>query len=168
MRIAFYAGSFDPPTNGHIDIIERGLLMFDRLVIGVGVHATKMPLFDFSTRADLLRHASPELEAEYGDRLEIVEFDGLVVVAARDFGAQYILRSLRDSGDFEYESSMTAMNHVMAPSIETVFLVARPDYNFISSTLVRQIASMGGDVAGFVPRVSVDALAQKFRVNEGR
>lgn len=163
MRTAFYAGSFDPPTLGHIDVITRGLVLFDRLVIGIGIHATKKPLLDFETRVAMLRDSTVEIAQQYGKTLDIVSFDGLVVVAAQAAKAQFILRSLRDSGDFEYETSMTAMNHIMAPSLETVFLAARSEFDFISSTLVRQIAQMDGDVRPFVSPNVAEVLTARFQ-----
>jgi len=148
MRCGFYAGSFDPPTLGHRDIMARGLALFDRLVVGVGVHPSKAPLFTVEDRADMLREEFSSLGA--GERGEVVFFDGLTVDAARANGAAFILRGIRDAGDFSYEAQLFGMNKAMAPDIDTIFLAASPGAAHITATLVRQIAQLGGDVSPFV------------------
>jgi pantetheine-phosphate adenylyltransferase len=148
MRCGFYPGSFDPPTLGHRDIISRGLGLFDRLVVGVGVHPSKAPMFSPAERVDMLKDEFGRLGA--GTRGEVVLFQGLTIDAAREHGAHAILRGLRDGADFGYEMQLFGMNKAMAPDIETMFLAASPGTAFITSTLVRQIASLGGDVSPFV------------------
>ncbi|MHA1524424.1 MAG: pantetheine-phosphate adenylyltransferase [Alphaproteobacteria bacterium] len=156
----FYPGSFDPLTNGHVDIVTRALGLVDRLVIGIGVHAGKTPLLTADTRRQLIEGVIAPLAKAAGTDVDLVEFDGLVVDAARQAGATMLIRGLRDTTDFDYETRMANMNHTLAPDIETIFLAASPAMSFISSTLVRQIAAMGGDVSGFVPSPVVTALKE--------
>jgi pantetheine-phosphate adenylyltransferase len=148
MRCGFYPGSFDPPTLGHRDIVSRGLGLFDRLVVGIGVHPSKAPMFSPAERVAMLKEELERLGA--GVRGEVVLFQGLTIDAAREHGAQVILRGLRDGADFGYEMQLFGMNKAMAPDIETVFLAAASGTAYITSTLVRQIASLGGDVSPFV------------------
>lgn len=160
MATAFYSGSFDPLTLGHMDVIRRALRIFDRLVVGIGVHHGKAPMFSSDERAAMLRHA---LAGEgIGDRADIVLFDGLAVQAAREHGAGAIVRGLRDAADFAYEMQMAGMNVTMAPDIDTVFLPASPGHGHIAATFVRQIAALGGDVTPFVPQAVSEQLKAKF------
>lgn len=152
MKTGLYPGSFDPITNGHIDIIQRGLRVVDRLIIGIGVSESKTPLLSFAQRQAMISEEISPLAKQQGVELAVVEFKGLLVQQARELGASLILRGLRTAGDFEYEAQMTAMNRVMAPEIETIFLTASPEMSVISSTLVRQIHAMGGDISPFVPK----------------
>jgi pantetheine-phosphate adenylyltransferase len=163
MRCGFYPGSFDPPTLGHRDIMCRALKMFDRVVVGVGVHPTKAPMFADSERVAMLREELDSLGA--GDRAEVLLFQGLTVNAAREHGAQCIVRGLRDGGDFNYEMQMSGMNAQMAPDIETVFVAASPGTAHITGTLVRQIASLGGDVSSFVSPTVLCRIGKKFQVS---
>lgn len=163
----FYPGSFDPVTNGHIDIIERASKLFDRLVVGVGVHHGKAPLFTCEERvamltAEIARLQSGRRPGEAGAAIEIVTFTGLTVTAALACGASAVVRGLRDGTDFDYEMLMSGMNAALAPGLETVFLAASPGVRHIASKFVRQIASMGGDVAPFVPAGVAQALRQKL------
>jgi pantetheine-phosphate adenylyltransferase len=151
MRSAFYAGSFDPVTNGHVDVLRQSFALTDRLVVGVGIHPGKVPLFSFDERAAMIREATADLVARSGVSLEIVTFDGLVIDAARHAGASIMIRGLRDGTDLDYEMQMAGMNGQMAPDLVTVFLPASPLIRPITATLVRQIAKMGGDVRDFVP-----------------
>jgi pantetheine-phosphate adenylyltransferase len=160
MRTAFYPGSFDPPTLGHRDIMRRGLRLFDRLIVGVGVHASKAPLFDEAERLDMLRAELADLGA--AGRGEAQPFQGLATEAARRLGAQCILRGLRDATDFAYEFQMAGMNAELAPEIETVFVAASPATAHITSTLVRQIATMGGDASPFVSAGVLLRIRHKF------
>ncbi|MGA7327425.1 MAG: pantetheine-phosphate adenylyltransferase [Rhodomicrobium sp.] len=162
MRCGFYPGSFDPPTLGHRDIISRGLKAFDRLVVGIGVHPTKAPMFTDEERVAMLQEEFVDLTA--GSRAEAVLFRGLTVDAAREHGAGWILRGLRDSGDFEYEMQLARMNSQLAPDIETVFLAASPATVHITATLVRQIASFGGNVSPFVSGPVLKRIKDKFKV----
>lgn len=162
MRIAFYTGSFDPLTNGHVDVIRQGARLCDRLVVGIGVHPGKVPLFSADERAALIRAVCSEELASAGCTLEVTTFAGLAVDAARDAGANIVLRGLRDATDFDYEMQMAGMNATMAPQIATVFLPASAPVRHITATLVRQIAALRGDVSGFVPAAVATALAAKF------
>lgn len=153
----FYSGSFDPITNGHMAVLSGAMASFDRIIIGIGVHAVKKGMFDFDQRKTLIEdslNASPLDPA----RVTIVAFDNLVVNAARDAGAQAIIRGLRDASDFDYEMQMAGMNAEMAPDIQTIFIPATVATRPISATLVRQIATMGGDVSSFVPAPVLQAL----------
>ena len=158
----FYPGSFDPLTLGHMDIITRAAKFVDKLVIAVGVHHGKKPLFTVEDRVDMLKAEAALVSKKTGITIEVQTFDNLSVVAARDVGADVIIRGLRDSGDFDYEIQMTSMNAQMAPDIETVFLAASPEVRHIASSLVRQIASMGGDASSFVPQSVGQRLADRF------
>jgi pantetheine-phosphate adenylyltransferase len=162
MRTAFYAGSFDPITNGHIDVLEQALALCDQLVVGIGVHPGKAPMFSFDERASMIAHV---VQSEFPKRHEdvtVISFDGLVVDAARDAEATVLVRGLRDGTDLDYEMQMAGMNRAMAPSITTVFAPAFPQSRHITATLVRQISKMGGDVAPFVPLVVQKALAARI------
>ena len=161
-RIAFYTGSFDPVTNGHADVIAAAASLCDRLVLAIGVHPGKTPLLSVEQRAELLRAVAGPLLAARGAALEVVTFDDLAVDAARRAGASIIIRGLRDGSDLDYEMQMAGMNGTMAPDVQTVFLPASPGVRYITATLVRQIASMGGDVTPFVPGVVAQALTAKF------
>jgi pantetheine-phosphate adenylyltransferase len=159
MRCGFYPGSFDPPTLGHRDIISRGLGLFDRLVIGVGVHPSKAPMFSDSERVAVLKEELDSLSA--GGRSEVVPFKGLAVDAARLHGAQSILRGIRDAGDLAYEMQLSGMNRGLAPDIDTIFLAASPGTAHITATLVRQIVSLGGDVSRFVSPAVLQRICEK-------
>ncbi len=158
----FYPGSFDPLTLGHMDIITRAAKFVDKLVIAVGVHHGKKPLFTVEDRVDMLKAEAALVSKKTGITIDVQTFDNLSVVVARDVGADVIIRGLRDSGDFDYEIQMTSMNAQMAPDIETVFLAASPEVRHIASSLVRQIASMGGDASSFVPQSVGERLADRF------
>jgi pantetheine-phosphate adenylyltransferase len=160
MTKAFYTGSFDPMTNGHLDVLVQALALADRLVVGIGVHPGKTPLFSFEQRAEMIRAA---LGVEKGSRVDVVSFDGLAVDAARAHYATLMVRGLRDGTDFDYEMQMAGMNRQMAPEIQTVFLPAGSSSRPITATLVRQIAAMGGDVSSFVPPAVDAALRQLHR-----
>jgi pantetheine-phosphate adenylyltransferase len=160
-RIAFYSGSFDPVTLGHMDLIERGLRLFDKIVVGIGVHHGKKPLFSADERIAMLKAEIAGLGAA-GARVEVVTFDNLVVDAAIQHGAVAILRGLRDATDFDSEMQMAGMNATLRPKLDTVFLPASPGQRHIAATFVRQIAQMGGDIAPFVPPQVAQALKQKL------
>lgn len=146
----FYPGSFDPLTFGHLDIIARAGKISDRLVLGVGVHHGKKAMFSADERVQMLRQETAELQARTTSAIEVVTFDNLAVDAAREHGAQLIVRGLRDGGDFDYEMQMAGMNAGLAGDIETIFLASSPEVRHITASLVRQIAMMGGDVSPFV------------------
>lgn len=161
-KTAFYAGSFDPPTNGHFDVIERALRLADHLVLGVGVHHQKKPFMSTEDRLDLLNTEAAAIAQARGAKVSVVTFDNLVIDAARDAGADFMIRGLRNGADFEYEAQMTGTNRTMAPELETVFLAASPAVSFISSTLVRQIATMGGDISAFVPKSVAERIGERL------
>jgi len=163
MTIAIYAGSFDPITNGHMDVLQGSLRLADKVYVAIGVHPGKAPLFSFDERMDLVKRVSAEVFGKDGERIEVISFDGLVIDAARKFGASLLVRGLRDGTDLDYEMQMAGMNGKMAPELQTVFLPADPAVRTITATLVRQIAAMGGDVRHFVPALVADALAIKFK-----
>ncbi|NTS33870.1 pantetheine-phosphate adenylyltransferase [Phyllobacterium sp. BT25] len=163
MTIAIYAGSFDPITNGHMDVLQGSLRLADKVYVAIGVHPGKAPLFSFDERMDLVKRVSAEVFGKDGERIEVIFFDGLVIDAARKFGASLLVRGLRDGTDLDYEMQMAGMNGKMAPELQTVFLPADPAVRTITATLVRQIAAMGGDVRHFVPALVADALAIKFK-----
>ncbi len=161
MVTALYTGTFDPLTNGHADVIRQASRMCGRLIVAIGVHPGKQPLFDAQARADLIRASAASL-IDKSCKLEVVTFDGLAVEAVRQHGATLMVRGLRDGTDFDYEMQMAGMNGAMAPDVTTVFLPSSPQLRHITGTLVRQIAAMGGDVSGFVPPPVAQALAKRF------
>ncbi len=149
-RIGFYSGSFDPVTLGHLDVIARSAELVDRLVIGVGVHPAKSPMFTADERVEMLHVETVPIADKAGCEIEIATFNTLAVDAARDQGATVIFRGLRDGTDFDYEMQMAGMNGEMAPDIQTVFVAAAPAVRHIAANLVRQITAMGGDASRFV------------------
>lgn len=161
--IAFYPGTFDPVTNGHVDILEGAMALADTVVVGVGINAGKAPLFSLEERLQLVRSMITGLGRKLSPRASAIAFDGLAVTAARKAGATVLIRGLRDASDFDYEMQMAGMNGTMAPELRTVFLPASPEARHITATLVRQIASMGGDVSAFVPKSVARRIERKFR-----
>jgi pantetheine-phosphate adenylyltransferase len=156
MRTAIYPGSFDPLTNGHLSIIQRALQMFDRVIVAVAVNPKKVPLFTEEERKDLIRQACPD------PRMEVDAFQGLLVEYAKARGVNVLLRGLRAVSDFEYEFQLANMNRKLAPGIETVFMMTGEDYFYVSSQLVREVASFGGDVQALVPPPVWKALRAKY------
>lgn len=159
MTSAFYPGSFDPLTNGHLDILAQSLNVAQTVIVGIGVHPGKTPLFSFDERAALIRQAVGEAMPDRCAAVSVVSFDDLVVNAARRNGASLLVRGLRDGTDLDYEMQMAGMNREMAPDIQTLFIPAATASRPITATLVRQIAAMGGNVDPFVPKVVLQALA---------
>jgi pantetheine-phosphate adenylyltransferase len=166
-RTALYAGSFDPVTNGHLDVVDHAARLADRLVLAIGLHPGKAPLFTADERLVMLEETCGPLVRAAGCELKCVTFADLVVDAARRLGATILVRGLRDGGDLDYEMQMAGMNAAMAPDIQTVFLPASPAGRPITATLVRQIASMGGDVSAFVPASVAARLKKKFAGKAG-
>ena len=161
-RTGLYTGSFDPLTLGHLDVIEAAARLCDRLVVAVGVHASKAPVFTPGERMAMIeQEAAPRVQAA-GCVLAVTTFDGLAVEAARHAGATFIVRGLRDGTDFDYEMQMAGMNAALAPDIGTIFVPASPATRAVTATLVRQIVSMRGDVSAFVPAPIAAALRDRF------
>jgi pantetheine-phosphate adenylyltransferase len=152
-RVAVYPGTFDPVTNGHIDVISRAARLCDRLVVGVAINIGKGPLFDLEDRVALVRDEVALLND--GLRIEVRAFDSLLIAFARSVGASMIVRGLRAVSDFDYEFQMAGMNRRMDPAIETVFLMASETNQFISSRFVKEVARLGGDVSSFVPPLTL-------------
>jgi pantetheine-phosphate adenylyltransferase len=156
-KTALYAGSFDPITNGHADLIRRSLQFVDRLIVGVAVNVSKQPLFSEEERVALIRAA-----VEDDPRVEVRAFRGLVVNFAQEVGAKVILRGLRAVADFEYEYQMALMNRHLAPAVETIFMVPSLEVSYLSSSLVREVARFGGDIDKLVHPAVAKALRGKF------
>ncbi|MCP3144478.1 pantetheine-phosphate adenylyltransferase [Pyxidicoccus xibeiensis] len=156
MPVAIYPGSFDPLTNGHLSLIQRSLKMFDRLIVAIAVNPKKTPLFTEDERRELIRDAVKD------DRVEVDAFHGLLVDYVKRRNVGVIIRGLRAVSDFEYEFQLANMNRKLAPDIETVFMMTGEDYFYISSQLVREVASFGGDVTGLVPDNVNTKLRAKF------
>lgn len=154
-KIGIYPGTFDPITNGHTDIIGRAARMLDRLVVGVAINPGKGPIFSIDERVELVKDEVDHLENGLGDRIEVIPFSGLLIDFARQSNATIIIRGLRAVSDFDYEFQMASMNAKMAPDVETVCLMASDKYQFIASSLVKEIAKLKGDVSQFVsPRIT--------------
>jgi pantetheine-phosphate adenylyltransferase len=158
MITALYPGTFDPITNGHSDIVARAELLFDKVVVAVAANPGKRPAFTLNERVEMARQV-----LSGHDLVEVIEFDTLLVNFARECGASVILRGLRAVSDFEYEFQLAGMNRRLAPDIETVFLTPSEQFSYISSSLVREVASLGGDVSDFAHPVVVSALAGRVR-----
>ncbi|MGQ0611105.1 MAG: pantetheine-phosphate adenylyltransferase [Paracoccaceae bacterium] len=162
MRIGFYPGTFDPVTLGHIDIIQRALVLVDRLVIGVAINRDKSPLFPLEERVAMLESECAAIAARTGGQIVVHPFENLLIDCARELGANVIIRGLRAVADFEYEFQMVGMNRAMDSSIETVFLMADARRQAIASKLVKEIARLGGDVSKFVPPAIEEALRARY------
>ena len=160
--VALYVGSFDPVTNGHIDVVRHAAKLASRLVIAVGVHPGKVPLFSAEERLAMITETCAEMVRGQGCAFECMTFDDLAVTTARRVGATLMIRGLRDGTDLDYEMQLAGMNAAMAPEVQTVFLPASPLVRPITATLVRQIAAMGGDVSSFVPAAVASRLKKKF------
>jgi pantetheine-phosphate adenylyltransferase len=157
LRIAIYPGSFDPITNGHIDILERAVKLFDKIVITVAVNVGKYPLFTAEERIEIVSEVTKNLPG-----VEVDRFDGLIVDYARKVNAIALIRGLRAISDFEYEFQMALMNRRLANELTTVFLMPNEKYTYLNSSIVREVASFGGDVSSFVPKYVEEKLKEKF------
>jgi pantetheine-phosphate adenylyltransferase len=162
-RIGLYPGTFDPVTNGHMDVIDRAARLVDRLVVGVAINAGKGPLFPLEERVELVRGETAKIGGRTGCEVVVQPFTGLLVQFAREVGAQMIVRGLRAVTDFDYEFQMTGMNHRLDPEIETVFLMASETNQFISSRFVKEIAFLGGDISSFVPPITLERTLARVR-----
>jgi pantetheine-phosphate adenylyltransferase len=156
-HIAIYAGSFDPPTNGHLDLVERASKLFASVVVAIGIHPTRTPLFSVEERLELMRSICAPFS-----NVDVDTFAGLLVDYGKRIGARVIVRGLRAGTDFEYELQIAHANADLRPEIDTVFLPTRTNYGFISASLVREIASHGGEVARYAPPDVCEALRRKF------
>jgi len=156
-KIVLYPGTFDPITNGHLDLIERAARLFDQVIVAVAESAGKTPMFDVETRVRLVKEAVSSM-----DNVEVCGFSGLLVNLAKEKNACALLRGLRAVSDFEYEFQLANMNRRLSPDLESLFLTPAEQHSFISSTLVREVASLGGDVAEFVPGVVKAELDKRF------
>jgi pantetheine-phosphate adenylyltransferase len=161
-RIALYPGSFDPVTNGHVDVVQRAVHLCDRLIVAVAVNSSKAPLFSTDERLKMLRDVFAPIAAKAGCAFDTTTYDNLTVTAAQACGATLMIRGLRDGTDLDYEMQLAGMNQTMAPDVETVFVPASAAVRPITATLVRQIAGMGGNFSPFVPASVAASLKAKF------
>lgn len=159
-RIAVYPGSFDPVTNGHLDVIRRAAGIFDKVIVGVGRNVGKAPLFTTEERVSLIQVAVSELQ-----NVEVESFDGMLVAFAKQHGASVLVKGLRAISDFEYEFQMALANRHLDPTVETMFLMTSAEYQFLSSSIVKEMVRVGGDCSPLVPSVVMDALRRSFDVN---
>lgn len=160
MRTVIYPGSFDPVTNGHLDIIHRAARLFDRVIVAVASNEAKEPLFSLEERVDLAKSAIEDLP-----NVEIDSFDGLLVSYVKERGGQAIIRGLRAVSDFEFEFQLALMNRKLDKKIETIFMMPKDTYTFLSSRMVKEIARLGGDIGAFVPQLVESTLKEKFFTN---
>jgi len=163
-RIAVYPGTFDPVTNGHIDILERSLMLFDRVIVALATNPRKQPLFSAEERVSFIRDAVGDRDS----KLDFDSFEGLLVDYCRRVGARFIVRGLRALADFEYEFQFAHMNRRLAPGLDTVFFMTDERNHYVSSSLVKEVASFGGDITGLVPPQVATALAAKFSTSDAR
>ncbi len=157
MRIGIYPGSFDPLTNGHLDIIERSRGLCDKLVVAIAINRAKQPLFTVEERLEIINNYYKDVSS-----IEVVSFEGLLVEFCRARSINYIIRGVRNITDFEYEMANASVNSKLAPEIETIFLMTKGEYSFISSKMVKEIASFKGDLASLVPPVVIKKVNQKY------
>lgn len=158
MRIALFPGSFDPVTNGHLDVIQRAVKIFDKLIVSVAINESKNALFSTQERVDLLRTICKEKQIK---NTEVLAFDGLLVDAVKKFNASTVVRGLRAVSDFEFEFQMALMNRELDDICETIFMMPSPEYSFVSSRIIKEISRLGGDISAFVPELVIDALKRK-------
>lgn len=153
MKIALFPGSFDPVTKAHVDIVKRSVNLFDKLYIGIGVNSSKQGLLSVSKREEMLRAVF-----SYDERIHVIAYEGLTVNFCRSIGADYMIRGIRTVSDFEYEKAIAQMNHALEPEIESIFIVSKPGYSSISSSIVREIIRYNGDVTQFIPKEAIPYL----------
>jgi len=162
-RIGLYPGTFDPVTNGHLDVIARAARLLDKLVVGVAINTGKGPLFSLEERVELVTAEIHAIASRNDMVIEVLPFQGLLIDFARKLGASMIVRGLRAVSDFDYEFQMAGMNYRMAPDVETVFLMASERHQFIASRLVKEVAMLGGDISSFVPARTLERVMQRVR-----
>jgi pantetheine-phosphate adenylyltransferase len=162
-RIGVYPGTFDPVTNGHVDVIGRAARLLDKLVVGVAVNSGKGPLFSLEERVELVQAETAAIGNRNGTLIEVRPFQGLLIDFAREQGASMIIRGLRAVSDFDFEFQMAGMNYRMAPDIETVFLMASERHQFIASRLVKEVVALGGDISSFVPPLTLERTLKRLR-----
>jgi len=160
MKIAIYPGTFDPITNGHLDVLERASRLFDKIIVTVGHNTSKSPLFSTEERISLIKEVIKELKTEA--KISVKSFDGLIVDFARTHGAKTIIRGLRAISDFEYEFQMALVNRRLFQDISTVFLMPHEKYTYLNSSIVKEVASFGGDISNFVPPLVESEIKKKF------
>ncbi|WP_114937978.1 pantetheine-phosphate adenylyltransferase [Mucilaginibacter sp. Mucisp86] len=153
MKIALFPGSFDPITKAHVDIVKRSVELFDKFYIGIGVNSSKKGLLTIEQREQMIRAVF-----EHDERIHVIAYEGLTVDFCKSIGAAYMIRGIRTVSDFEYEKAIAQMNHSLAPDIESIFIVSKPGYSSISSTIVREIIRYNGDVSQFIPKEALPYL----------
>jgi pantetheine-phosphate adenylyltransferase len=153
MKTALFPGSFDPLTKAHVDIVKRSVELFDKLYIGIGVNSSKKGLLSVEQREQMIRAVFA-----HDERIHVIAYEGLTVDFFKSIGAAYMIRGIRTVSDFEYEKAIAQMNHSLAPDIESIFIVSKPGYSSISSTIVREIIRYNGDVSQFIPREALPYL----------
>ena len=163
LRVGLYPGTFDPVTNGHLDVIARAARLLDKLVVGVAISTGKGPLLSLEERVELVEAEIASIATQNGMVIEVLPYNTLLIDFARKIGASMIVRGLRAVTDFDYEFQMAGMNYRMAPDIETVFLMASETHQFIASRLVKEVAMLGGDISSFVPPLTLQRVLQRIR-----
>lgn len=157
MKSALFPGSFDPVTNGHLDVIKRACLLFDKIIVTIAINADKNPLFDIEERKAFLKEVCKDMP-----QVEIASFEGLLIDAVEKFQTDAVIRGLRAISDFEYEFQMAMMNRTLSKECETVFLMPDPAYSFLSSRMIKEIAMFQGDISHFVPEIVAQGLKDKY------
>jgi len=153
MKIALFPGSFDPITKAHVDIVKRSVSLFDKLYIGIGVNSSKQGLLSVGKREDMIREVF-----KHDERIHVIAYEGLTVNFCKSIGADYMIRGIRTVSDFEYEKAIAQMNHALEPEIESIFIVSKPGYSSISSSIVREIIRYNRDVSQFIPKEAIPFL----------
>jgi pantetheine-phosphate adenylyltransferase len=166
VRIGLYPGTFDPVTNGHLDVIARAARLLDKLIVGVAINTGKGPMFSLQEREEMVQAEIASIANKNGMSIEVMPFEGLLIDFARKVGASMIVRGLRAVTDFDFEFQMAGMNYRMAPDVETVFLMASERHQFIASRLVKEVAILGGDITSFVPPLTFERVMQRVRENQ--
>ncbi|MBI1224150.1 MAG: pantetheine-phosphate adenylyltransferase [Bacteroidetes bacterium] len=157
MKIAVFPGSFDPITTGHVSLVKRALPLFDKIIVAIGINSQKQTLFDLSTRLEWLKAVF-----QHEPKVEIAQFEGLTAHYCNKIGAKFLLRGLRNASDFDYEKTISQLNHIVGKDLETVFLISLPEFSHISSTIVRELIKGNGNVSRFIPaEISIDNKSKR-------